>query len=85
MSAPRGLAPREDLELELMKMGRTGPPLEPRRRPHAGKSGDPRSYNADNFDVDLEEDFEDFFFSLSLESYSLLFFFFFFFFFSLSH
>ena len=47
-SAPRGLAPREGLELELMKMGRAGPPLEPRRRPQAGKSGDPRSQNADS-------------------------------------
>ena len=46
-SAPRGLAPREGLELELMKMGRTGPPLLTRRRPQAGKSGDPRSQNAD--------------------------------------
>ena len=48
MSAPRGLAPREGLELELMKMGRAGPPLEPRRRPQAGKSGDPRSQNTDS-------------------------------------
>ena len=31
-----------------MKMGRTGTPLEPRRRPHAGKSGYPRSQNADS-------------------------------------
>ena len=31
-----------------MKMGRAGPPLEPRRRPQAGKSGDPRSQNADS-------------------------------------
>ena len=31
----------------LMKMGRTGSPLEPRRRLHAGKSGDPCSQNAD--------------------------------------
>ena len=30
-SAPQGLAPREGLEFELMKLGRTGPPLEPRR------------------------------------------------------
>src|SRR3954469_14579874 len=44
----RGLAPREGLELELMKMGRAGPPLEPRRRPQAGKFGDPRSQNADS-------------------------------------
>ena len=46
-SAPRGLAPREGLELVLMKMGHAGPPPEPRRRPQAGKSGDPRSQNAD--------------------------------------
>ena len=31
-----------------MKMGRTGPPLEPRRKPQAGKSGDPRSQNTDS-------------------------------------
>src|SRR4051812_3019724 len=31
-----------------MKMGRAGPPFEPRRRPQAGKSGDPRSQNADS-------------------------------------
>ena len=37
------MAPREGLELELMKLGCTGPPLEPRRRPLAGKSGDPIS------------------------------------------
>ena len=48
-SASRGLAPREGLELELMKMGRAGPLLEPRRRPQAGKSGDPRSQNADKY------------------------------------
>src|SRR3954464_4279636 len=36
------------LSLVLMKMGRAGPPFEPRRRPQAGKSGDPRSQNADN-------------------------------------
>ena len=45
--APRGLAPREGLELVLMKMSHAGPPLEPRRRPQEGKSGDPRSQNAD--------------------------------------
>ena len=44
------MAPREGLELELMKMGRTGPPLEPRRGPQAGRSGDPRSQNADSVD-----------------------------------
>src|SRR3954462_12315237 len=30
-----------------MKLGRAGPPFEPRRGPQAGKSGDPRSQNAD--------------------------------------
>ena len=30
----------------LVKMGRAGPPFEPCRRPQAGKSGDPRSQNA---------------------------------------
>ena len=42
------MAPREGLELMLMKMGRAGPPLEPRRRPQAGKSGDAHSQNADS-------------------------------------
>ena len=46
-SASLGLAPREGLELELMKLGYIGPPLEPCRRLQAGKSGDPRSQNAD--------------------------------------
>ena len=46
-SAPRGLAPREGLEHVLMKMGRTGTLLEPHCRPQAGKSGYPRSQNAD--------------------------------------
>ena len=46
-SASRGLAPREGLECLLVKMGRTGPLAEPRRGPQAGKSGDPRSQNAD--------------------------------------
>ena len=46
-SAPRGLAVREGLECWLMKTGRTGPLVEPRRRPQAGKSGDPRSQNDD--------------------------------------
>src|SRR3954467_10433814 len=36
------------LGLVLMKMGRVGPPFEPRRRPQAGKSGDPRSQNTDS-------------------------------------
>ena len=47
-SAPRGFAPREALECWLMKTGHTGPPVEPRSRPQAGKSGDPRSQNADS-------------------------------------
>ena len=46
--APRGLAPREGLELGLVKTGRTRPLAEPRCRPQVGKSGDPRSQNADN-------------------------------------
>ena len=46
-SASRGLAPREGLERMLMKMGHTGPLVEPRRGPQAGKSGDPRSQNTD--------------------------------------
>ena len=32
----------------LVKMGRTGPLAEPRRGPQVGKSGDPRSQNADS-------------------------------------
>src|SRR3954467_9141025 len=36
------------LSLVWMRRGRVGPPLEPRRRPQAGKSGDPRSQNADS-------------------------------------
>ena len=48
-SAPRGLAPREGLELGMMKMGRAGPLPEPRRRPQAGKSRDPHSQNADKY------------------------------------
>ena len=39
--ASRGLAPREGLECLLVKMGRTGPRVEPRRGPQAAKSGDP--------------------------------------------
>ena len=48
-SAPRGLASREGLELGLTKIGRTGPLAEPRCRPQAGKSGDPRSQDADRW------------------------------------
>ena len=47
-SASRGLAPHEGLESLLVKMGRTGPLTEPRRGPQEGKSGDPRSQNADS-------------------------------------
>ena len=47
-SAPRGLAHREGLECWLMKTGHAGPLVEPRCGPHAGKSGDPRSQNADS-------------------------------------
>ena len=47
-STLRGLAPCEGLELGLMKTGRTGPLVEPRCRPQAGKSGDPHSQNADS-------------------------------------
>ena len=47
-STSQGLAPREGLLRLLMKMGRTRPLVEPRRGPQAGKSGDPRSQNADS-------------------------------------
>ena len=47
-STSQGLAPREGLECLLVKVGRTGPLVEPRRGPQAGKSGDPRSQNADS-------------------------------------
>ena len=47
-SASRGLAPREGLGCFLVKMGRTGPLVEPRRGPQAGKGGDPCSQNADS-------------------------------------
>ena len=50
-SASRGLAPRVCLESLLVKMGRTGPLAEPRHGPQAGKSGDPRSQNADIEDL----------------------------------
>ena len=48
-SASRGLAPREGLEWLLVKMGRTRPLAEPRPGPQAGKSGYPRSQEADTF------------------------------------
>ena len=47
-SALRDMAPREGLECLLVKMGHTGPLAEPRHGPQAGKSGDPRSQNADS-------------------------------------
>ena len=47
-SASRGLAPREGLGSVLVKMGHAGTPFEPRRRPQAGKSGEPHSQNADS-------------------------------------
>ena len=47
-SASRGLAPREGLVHLLVKTGRTGPRVEPRRGPQAGKSGDPHSQNTDS-------------------------------------
>ena len=37
----------------LVKMGHAGPPFEPRRRPQAGKSGEPRSQNANNHNAKL--------------------------------
>ena len=46
-SAPRGLAPREGLESCVDGAGPCWVPFEPRRRPQAGKSGDPRSQNDD--------------------------------------
>ena len=47
-SASRGLAPREGLDCLLGKMGCIGPLVGPRRGPQAGKSGDPRSQDADS-------------------------------------
>ena len=47
-SASQGLAPREGLERWLMKMGRARPLVEPRPRPQVGKSGYPRSQDADS-------------------------------------
>ena len=44
----RGLAPPEGLELSLQMMGRTRPLVEPRHGPQAGKSGYPRSQDADS-------------------------------------
>ena len=47
-STSQGLAPRKGLECLLVKMGRTEPLVEPRRGLQAGKSGDPRSQDADS-------------------------------------
>ena len=47
-SASRGLAPREGLERSLVKMGCTGPLVEPCHGPQAGKFGDPHSQNANS-------------------------------------
>ena len=46
-STSRVLDPREGPECLLVKMGRTGPLVDARRGLQAGKSGDPRSQNAD--------------------------------------
>ena len=46
--ASPGLAPREDLEWLLMKMGSTRLLVEPRPGPQAGKSGHPHSQVADS-------------------------------------
>ena len=48
-SASRGLAPREGLECLLVKMGRTGPLVEPCHGPQVGKSVDRRTQNADSY------------------------------------
>ena len=47
-SASRGLAHREGPELLLLKLDHTGPLMEPRHGPQAGKSGHPRSQNTDS-------------------------------------
>ena len=47
-SASRGLATREGFQGLLVKTGHTGPRVEPRREPQAGKYGEPRSQNADS-------------------------------------
>ena len=49
-SASRGLAPREGLELLMLKLGRTRPSMEPRRGLQVAKSGFPHSQNADSHD-----------------------------------
>ena len=60
-STSRGLAPREGLECLLVKMGRTGPLVEPRRGPQAGKSRDPHSQNADIRDDNIGKVMEHFY------------------------
>ena len=47
-SASRGLAPREGLECFVDEDGPYGLLAQPRRGPQVGKSGDPRSRNADS-------------------------------------
>ena len=47
-SASRGLAPREGLESLQLKLGHTGPLMEPRHGPQAGKSGYPCSQDVDS-------------------------------------
>ena len=47
-SASRGLAPGDGLECFLVKMGRTGPLVEPCHGPQACKSVDSRPPNADS-------------------------------------
>ena len=47
-SASRGLAPREGLECLADEDGPYRPAAQPHRGPQAGKSGDPRSQNADS-------------------------------------
>ncbi|KAM3189339.1 hypothetical protein ACQJBY_067960 [Aegilops geniculata] len=42
------MAPREGLESFQLKLGHTGPSMEPHCGPHAGKSGYPRSQDADS-------------------------------------
>ena len=49
------LLPREGLESLLVKMGRTGPLAEPCRGPQVGKSGDPRSQDADSGRLNYEQ------------------------------
>ena len=46
-SASRGLSPREGLDCLVDEDGSYRPVAQPRRGPQAGKSGDPRSQNAD--------------------------------------